>query len=191
MFAVAANSTKVRLIAVGVVVSLFSAASLAQDVTLGPGFEHVPLNYRGPDPTANYFLPTANGFESRLARLPSPSAALPEALPPAPDGFIGYSEPQEFWVQEMPGMTSQISDHKDGFFQKAAFTGTYIDRGSRDSFGLNELDFSVSVAVPAPTREWPMLITTAFNVRYIDGPVTQMLPPRLYETYIDFLWVPR
>ncbi|MBC8355527.1 MAG: hypothetical protein H8E66_26410 [Planctomycetes bacterium] len=164
---------------------------IAQDIDSGPSFEHVPLMYRGPDPTANYFLPHANGFESRLARLPSPSEVLPETQPGASDGFIEYSEPQEFWGEEMPGTIGHVSDHKDGFFQKIAFTGTYIDRGSLSSFGLIELDSSLSVVVPAPTREWPMLITPAFNVRYLDGPVAPMLPPRLYETYVDFVWVPR
>lgn len=190
MFATAANLTKLRLPAAALAL-LFGATSLAQDVTLGPGFEHVPLQYRGSDPTANYFLPTASGFDSQLARLPSPSEVLPEVLPPATDTFIGPGESQQFWIQEMPAAIDHVSDHKDGFFQKIAFTGTYIDRGSLNSFGVNELDLSLSVAVPAPTREWPMLITPAFNVRYLDGPVTPMLPPRLYETYLEFLWVPR
>jgi len=36
-----------------------------------------------------------------------------------------------------------------------------------------------------------MLITPAFNVRYLDGPLSPDLPPRLYESYVDFLWLPR
>lgn len=190
MFATAANLTALRWPAALAVV-LFGVPSFAQNITPGSGFEHVPLMYQGPDPTASYFLPTANGYETQLARLPSPSEVLPEMLPAANGGFVEYPELQQYWTESPPGMIGRISDRKDGFFQKIAFTGTYIDRGSLNSFGLNELDLSLSVAVPAPTREWPMLITPAFNVRYLDGPVTPMLPARLCETYVDFLWVPR
>ncbi|MDA1050950.1 MAG: hypothetical protein O3C40_10785 [Planctomycetota bacterium] len=187
-----ANLTNWRSLATMFLVLMVCAVrSIAQDNVPGADFEHVPLMYQGPDPTANYFLPTTNGFETRLSRLPSPSEVLPAMLPAAGDGFVEYSEPQAFWMEEMPGTIGHVSDHKDGFFQKAAVTGTYIDRGSLNSFGLNELDFSLSVAVPAPTREWPMFITPAFNIRYLDGPVTPMLPARLYETYVEFLWVPR
>jgi len=190
MYATAENLLRPQLFAT-VVFVLSAVPSLAQDPAPGLDFEHIPLVYQGPDPTANYYLPTASGFDSPLARLPSPSEVLPEMLPPATDGFAEYPPPQQFWSEEPPGTIGHVSDRKNGFFQKIAFTGTYIDRGSLNSFGLNELDLSMSAAVPAPTREWPMLITPAFNVRYLDGPVTPMLPPRLYETYVDFLWVPR
>lgn len=188
MFATAANLTRLQLLAVAVMV-LIGVPSFAQDTAPGLGFEHVPLLYQGPDPTANYFYPTTDGYDARWAQ--SPSEVLPEMLPPTASGYVEYPAPQQFWSAEMQGPIGHVSDNKDGFFQKAAFTAGYIDRGSSDSFGLNELDFSLTVAVPAPTREWPMLITPAFNVRYLDGPVTPMLPARLYETYIDFLWVPR
>jgi hypothetical protein len=185
-------STLRRTVAAVAGIVFLATSSVAQDLPpTANGFEHVPLAYRGPDPTSNYFLPTANGFESRLARLPSPSEVLPQALPAAPEEYIEYAAPQESWVVENDCSTGHVSDHKDGFFQAATLTGTYIDRGSLNSFGINELDFSLAVAVPAPTREWPMLITTAFNVRTIDGPATPMLPAKLYEAYIDFLWVPR
>lgn len=190
MLATAAHSTTQRLIAVAVL-SLFASPSLAQDPSSGSGFEHVPLMYRGPDPTANYFLPGANGYESQFARLPSPSEILPEGLPSATGMFANYSEPQQLAMEEIPGTIGRVTDNKDGFFQKVAFSASYIDRGSRNSFGLNELDSSITVAVPLPKREWPLLITPTFNVRFLDGPITPTLPPRLYETYVDFLWVPR
>lgn len=177
---------------------VFQQVVLAQDNGPSGEFEHLALMYHGPDPTANYFLPGATDFERRLARLPSPSEVLPEVVPqqsqmvPQQGGeFIGYPEPNTFWIEEPNSQFGHVSEFKDGFFQKASLAGTFIDRGSRNSYGVNEVDLSMSVAVPAPKREWPMLITTAFNVRYLDGPVTPNLPPRLYETYVDFLWVPR
>ncbi len=197
----------VRMLFAFLFASACAACCVAQvDSTLG-GFEHVPLMYHGPDPTANYFLPGAGGFETQVVRLPSPSEELPEVTPqefgphypginqyPTTDpggGIIGYPEPNSFWMEESNGQFGHVSDFKDGFFQKVALTGTYIDRGSLNSYGLNEVDLSATFAVPAPTRDWPMLITPAFNTRYVDGPLTPDLPSHLYETYIDFLWVPR
>ncbi len=189
MFATAPNLTRLRLLAAAAV-ALCGAPSLAQNAAPDLGFEHVPLMYQGPDPTANYFYPTTEGYDAQWARSPSPSEILPEMLPPA-NGFVEHPPAQQFWSAEMQGPIGHVSDNKAGFFQKIAFTGGYIDRGSRNSFGLSELDLSLTVAVPAPKREWPLLITPAFNVRYLDGPVTPMLPARLYETYVDFTWVPR
>jgi hypothetical protein len=87
--------------------------------------------------------------------------------------------------------TGGVTDHKDGFFQKLGATETWIDRSHRDDFGLHEVDLFVTVAVPAPTREWPLLISPTFNTRFIDGPVTPDLPARIYESYLDLLWLPR
>jgi hypothetical protein len=85
-----------------------------------------------------------------------------------------------------------ITDHKNGFFQKLSFTGTWIDRNNKiDDFGLGELDLFATFAVPLPSRDWPLLISPTFNVRYLLGPKDVDLPPRLFETFVDFLWVPK
>ncbi|MCA9122769.1 MAG: hypothetical protein KDB11_21420 [Planctomycetales bacterium] len=174
-----------------VVILLQSAAGKAQELPSATGFEHIPIMYQGPDPTANYFLPLADGFDSQLSRLPSPSAQIPELLPAPAETFVDYADPQQFSIEDVPGTIGRVTEFKDGFFQKACFTGAFIDRGSANSFGVNELDASLTVAVPLPKREWPLLITPTFNVRYLDGPIAPSLPPRLYEAYVDFLWVPR
>ncbi|HJN08947.1 MAG TPA: hypothetical protein QF564_09675 [Pirellulaceae bacterium] len=87
---------------------------------------------------------------------------------------------------------SGITDHKDGFFQLLCFNGTWIDRNDKsDDFGVTEIDLQATFALPLPTREWPLLITPAFNTRFLDGPQVVNLPPQLYETYLDFTWLPR
>ena len=87
---------------------------------------------------------------------------------------------------------SGLTDHKDGFFQSLCFTGTWIDRNDKpDDFGVTEIDIKATFALPLPTREWPLLVTSAFNTRFLDGPQVVNLPPQLYETYLDFTWLPR
>lgn len=85
-----------------------------------------------------------------------------------------------------------ITEHKNGFFQSIGVTSTWIDRNDKpDDFGLTELDIKATFALPLPSRDWPLLLTPAFNTRFLDGPQVVDLPPRLYETYFDFTWVPR
>jgi hypothetical protein len=85
-----------------------------------------------------------------------------------------------------------ITAHKEGFFQTLCLTGTWIDRNDKlDDFGIMEVDLKATFALPLPTHEWPLLVTSAFNTRFLDGPQVVALPPRVYETYVDFTWLPQ
>lgn len=85
-----------------------------------------------------------------------------------------------------------IRPHKEGFFQKLSLTGTWLDRGTGENdFGETEVDLFATFALPAPSRDWPILLTPGFNFRMLDGPATADLPPRLYEAYFDLTWIPR
>jgi hypothetical protein len=162
-------------------------------------FEHPPLLYDGPDSTANYFL-SAPSASWRLAQLgdPSPVETLPPLVHPPDPWTAGpmlnspdLSDIDALGYGDLEPAGGGISDHKDGFFQKLGVSWGYIDRTQSDEYGLNEFDSFVTVAIPAPTREWPMLISPSFNLRLIDGPVTPDLPAQVYEGFVDFLWVPR
>jgi len=165
----------------------------AEEVTGPPAvsaeFANPPLLYQGPDPTAEIFLPSLTQLATSERdpadpRLLGPSlAAVPYAAAPS-EG--------ELFVGPTGEPLAGIRDHKDGFFQKLSFSAAWIRRNDNlDDFGETELDLFGTVAVPAPWREWPLLITPAFNLRLLDGPGTVDLPPRLYETYLDFTWLPR
>ena len=85
-----------------------------------------------------------------------------------------------------------IRPYKEGFFQKLSLTGTWLDRGTgANDFGETEVDLFATFALPAPSRDWPILLTPGFNFRMLDGPATADLPPRLYEAYFDLTWIPR
>ena len=160
-------------------------------------FAHPPLRYRGPDPIANQFFPTqaVAGSSQFLAPPDLPAAEFlpPQAFtsPGSIDSFLipadGYQGPSAGY----PG-GSMVSDHKDGFFQKVSFTGTWIDRNDKfDDFGLTELDLMATFAAPLPTAEWPLLITPAMKTRILNGPGHVDLPAQLYESYLELLWLPR
>ncbi len=49
----------------------------------------------------------------------------------------------------------------------------------------------LTVALPLPSRDFPLLITPGFDVRSLDGPDSPALPAQLYDAYVDFMWLPK
>jgi hypothetical protein len=183
-----------------------AAEEVLADHALFDTIEHPPLRYTGPDPTADHFLPSSTMLSGPVSPLlpqlapPPPESWPPPAAIPGPtiESFANPSGGDGPVASELDpyGMYAEsartLRDHKDGFFQKLSFTATWIDRNNKiDDFGLSELDLFAMFAVPLPTRDWPLLISPTFNVRYLYGPKNVDLPQRLFETYLDLLWVPR
>lgn len=77
-------------------------------------------------------------------------------------------------------------DARDGFFQKAKFTATWIPQLESDSLGWTDLRSEVVTALPFFTRENPIIITPSYELHFLDGPVGLDLPPRLHDLAIDF-----
>ncbi len=83
-------------------------------------------------------------------------------------------------------------DARDGMFQKLTFSETWLMDGSEDdSFGMNEVELKTVLAVPIPSRDFPLIITPGFAVRYLEGPRASDLPPRVYDAYTQFRWFRR
>lgn len=75
---------------------------------------------------------------------------------------------------------------RNGFFQKAKFTATWLPQLSDDSLGWTDLRTEVVTALPFFTREKPILITPAYEVHFLESPEGIFLPPRLHDASIDF-----
>lgn len=150
-------------------------------------FVHVPLQYDGPDPTERFFLPET--MQSRL--LGVSNSAWPAELDGSPTMAGPYGMPLSDVAKTADDECPPLSDHKDGFFQRAGFTATWLNRGDDAGFGVTELDFLTAFALPLPRRDWPLIISPTFNWRLLDGPETPDLPSQLYEGYVDFVWLPQ
>ena len=50
----------------------------------------------------------------------------------------------------------KLNEFKDGFFQKASFTATWLDEGDLGDVGITELDTFFTVVLPAPTKKMPL-----------------------------------
>ena len=167
--------------------ALVAAARAQGDPRLLPA-PAVPVD-RLPAPGAAPPGPPAgiDGPLTTLEALPAPGAGPwdEQPLPESPveelltDEDLYYFPPQK------------ISSHKNGFFQLFSLSATWFGNANDpDDLGGTEIDTFLTVALPAPIVEWPLLITPGFNMTLIDGPTVTDLPTRLYLTYVDFMWLP-
>lgn len=190
------NAPTLYLVLAALILQAFASAANGWQASLGgpATFDNPPLNYEGPDPTAGYFLAprtaTLTPIETTTASPPTAYETILPADPGPGEWFDPDSAIDDPWAVACQ-ISAGVTDHKDGFFQKLSFTETWIDRARAGDYGQHEIDTYVMFAVPAPTREWPMLISPTFNLRLLDGPVAPDLPAQLYEAYVDFLWLPR
>lgn len=120
-------------------------------------------------------VPLNQSTAARLASYPGSAAELVQA----PGQLEIPTEPER-----PPGARS-------GMFQKLLVTGTWLAPGGGDNFGMSELEIRSILALPIPSREYPLIITPGFGVHYIDGPVSSDLPPRVYDAYVQFRWMRR
>ena len=142
--------------------------------------------------------PPPNGQAYTLAA-PVPLPPQPGAVPdpgqpwqPFPDGTVLPTAP--VITEEVPWWAPELglrplprpADARDGFFQKARFTSTWIPQLADDSLGWTDLRSEVSVALPFFTRQAPIVITPSYEVHFLDRPAALDLPPRLHDLAIDF-----
>ena len=57
--------------------------------------------------------------------------------------------------------------------------------------GMVEARSFLTVAVPLPSRDFPLLVTTGFDATPLDGPASPDLPAAVYDAYMDFMWLPK
>jgi hypothetical protein len=121
-----------------------------------------------------------------------PGAAIP-GIGPIDDAPLPGSPLEEILTDEdlyyLP--PQKLSPYKSGFFQKLSLSAAWFGNADDpEDLGGTEIDTFLTVALPAPIKEWPLLITPGFNMTLIDGPTVTDLPSRLYLTYVDFMWLP-
>jgi len=116
-----------------------------------------------------------------------PDVLLPEGAVPAgqpllvPDGALDPAMPDESLRQSLIP-----PDARDGFFQKARFSATWLPQIDYYDLGWTDLRTEVVTALPFFTRENPIVITPSYEVHFLDRPLVYDLPPRLHDAAIDF-----
>lgn len=78
------------------------------------------------------------------------------------------------------------ADARNGFFQKARFTATWLPQFDYFDLGWTDLRTDVVTALPFFTRENPIIITPSYELHFLNRPINLDLPPRLNDVAIDF-----
>jgi hypothetical protein len=162
-------------------------------------------------PVVTYGLPSG-GTAAAIAGEANQNAAYtlqgPVALPPVPTDATNAAQPWQPYAElgaptESPPVPLQEplfpdapssglrplprpADARDGVFQKAKFTATWIPPLDDDSLGWTDLRSEIVFGLPFFTRETPILITPSYELHLLEGPIGFDLPPRLHDLVIDF-----
>ncbi len=117
-----------------------------------------------------------------------PAIPTDPSLPPPPPGW----DRQVFWPNdgEPEELLPPLTKYRDGFFQRLFVSASWLPRLDRD-LGITELEAYTTVALPAPSREFPLLITPSFRYFGLDGPPGVDVPAEVFDSWLDFMWVPR
>ncbi|MHB8972571.1 MAG: hypothetical protein ACYC3X_09340 [Pirellulaceae bacterium] len=150
---------------------------------VAPLGEADPLRVRLPEQDwrngSNTMLPPPPGWvAAEFASLSPTMGSSPESEPLDPG-------------DEMTMDTGRISSYKDGFFQKLSMTAGWISRDGPENMGMVEARSFLTVAVPLPSRDYPMMISAGFDATPLDGPTSPDLPSVVYDGYLDFMWLPK
>ncbi len=180
-----------RLLLSAACLAYISTIGLAQTSTVEKSVSRLPPAveaWTGSDPWLVDAPESAAASRPRQTDLPPPpgwtaaefaslgSSPESEPLDPSSDGALE---------------TGRLSSHKSGFFQKLSIRGAWMNRTSEDNLGLSEFNSFLTVAVPLPNRDFPMLITSGFDASVFNGPATADVPPQVYDIYLDFMWLPK
>ena len=144
-----------------------------------------PVEYSGPP----------NGVDGpTIQRLPPLEMEVtPEEIAPGigPDDMVPLPMEDDLGDELYYDAPAKLNPYKDGFFQKLSLSAGWIgNSNSPDDLGVTEVEAYLTVALPAPIKEWPLLITPAYQMIFLDGPSVTDLPPRLNTVYVDFMWLP-
>ncbi|MCC7083686.1 MAG: hypothetical protein IT427_01620 [Pirellulales bacterium] len=78
---------------------------------------------------------------------------------------------------------------REGFFQRATFTTTYLPRLDGTGVGFLGVDTNLIFGLPCPTRESPLLIRPGTEVNFVEASTAFDLPSELYDNYMEFRWL--
>jgi hypothetical protein len=135
--------------------------------------------------------PVTSVDEGFFARIRLAALGDPQDLtePLLPDDVAPPGQPRQ--ENEPPGRKLPPGA-KPGPLQQLIFTATELPRLGSNGLGLATLETSLTIGMPAPTIDSPLLVTPGFGWTFVDetsGPMDPGLPATLYESWIQARWM--
>ncbi len=140
------------------------------------------------------FCLTASVLHAQVTRLPAVTA---DEQYPYPGQLTSYPGAASELIQT-PGALDVVEQPerppgaRSGMFQKLMFDSEWLGPGeAADGFGLSNMHLRTVLALPIPSRDYPLIITPGFAVYELDGPLGGDLPAKVYDAYTQFRWMRR
>lgn len=135
--------------------------------------------------------PVTSVDEGFFARIRLAALGDPQDLtePLLPDGVAPPGQPRQ---ENQPPGRKLPPGAKPGALQQLILTVTELPRLGSNGLGLATLETSLTVGMPAPTIDSPLLVTPGFGWTFVDeasGPMDPGLPATLYESWIQARWM--
>jgi hypothetical protein len=136
-------------------------------------------------PGGTLVSPTSTTIEGPAHTLAAPVALPSQPMPTSSSGELWQIQPdavpygapplspQEQLFPDAAPTASGLRplprppDARDGFFQKAKFTATWIPQLDDDGLGWTDLRSEIVVGLPFFTRETPILITPSYELHFL------------------------
>jgi len=140
---------------------------------LAPMESYPPTSLTAPTPARE--LGTLHAMDAPQVQ-PVEMASLSTVTIPRPDEV------------DLSGAVKLPPGARQGLFQKATFSGTWLPASSDepDALGIGELDASVVFGVPLPRPDTPLLITPRFETSFLENAAPLDLPATLYGASTEF-----
>lgn len=134
------------------------------------------------------------GRSEALLRTP-----LPEPLPPPETEGPGQELLPSPALSTRPPFAEGSADQSNlppgtrpGVFQKATVESTWLAPGhGAHDVGITDVEAKAVFGFPCPTRQSPLVVTPGWAIHLFDGPAQGDLPPRVYDSSVQFRWLAR
>lgn len=140
-------------------------------------------------------LVLTDAAEAQVSRLPpvshdawadSPLSVPPVAWPDLPaEARLAAQNPQSVETNDFAPAAPRSPARRQGFFQAAALSGTWLAPGGENGLGITELETGAWFAMPMPTPSSPLILNPGFALRLLEGPTETDLPAQLYDVYFE------
>ena len=126
-----------------------------------------------------------------LTDLPQASPLSGEPYRPGPAENDSVLLRESGQVQDEEVDPDRARDSRNTFFQGFDLQATWLAAGGASGMGMVDVEMYSEFAMPLPKKTWPLLLTPGFGSHFLDGPQVSDMPPRLYDAYVEFRWIPR
>ena len=140
-----------------------------------------------PQPVPEFLSPDSNRVDSPW-EVPG---SMPYGYLPDSQGRLYFGGVKPSYDPALQMNPDRPPDARDGMLQKLIFSSTWLDAGGSQGLGMVEMDLRTVLALPVPSRDFPLIITPGYGISALEWSGVRDLPSSLHSAYVQFRWMRR